>query len=73
MVKTLKNLLLHNQESFGAKPWYIALRTQGLPCTNDDRRLTIDLLWQGQICISIHLYWENVEKSFSQNVLKTYG
>ena len=28
-------------------------------------------LWQGQICISMHLYGENVEKSFSYNVLKT--
>ena len=28
-------------------------------------------LQQGQICIPIHLYGENVEKSFSQKVLKT--
>ena len=28
-------------------------------------------LWQGQIYIPMHLYGENVEKSFSQNVLKT--
>ena len=31
MVKTPKNLLLLNQESFGAESWYIALRTEGLP------------------------------------------
>ena len=31
MVKTIKNLLLQNQESFGAESWYKALRTQGLP------------------------------------------
>ena len=30
-------------------------------------------LRQGQICIPKHLYWENVKKSFSQNVWKTYG
>ena len=29
--KTLKNLLLQNQESFGAESWYIASRAQGLP------------------------------------------
>ena len=31
MVKTLKNLLLRNQESFEAESWYIALGTQDLP------------------------------------------
>ena len=30
MVKTLKNLLLQNQESFKAESWYIALGTQAL-------------------------------------------
>ena len=40
-------------------------------CSNDDPRMTVDLfLWQDQICIPILLYEENVEKSFSQNVLK---
>ena len=44
MVKTLKNLLLQNQESFKAESWYIASRTQGLQsCSNDDPRLTFDL------------------------------
>ena len=33
----------------------------------------VTVLWQGQICIPMHLYGENVEKSFSQNVLKTNG
>ena len=28
-------------------------------------------LWQGQICIAVLLYGENVEKSFSENVLNT--
>ena len=28
------------------------------------------VLRQGQICVPVHLYGENVEKSFSQNVLK---
>ena len=30
-------------------------------------------LRQGQMCVPMHLYGENVEKSFSQNVLKTNG
>ena len=45
MVKTLKNLLLQNQESFGAESWYIAsdtLRVYQI-CSNDDPRLTFDL------------------------------
>ena len=73
MVKTLKNLLLQNQEGFKAESW--TSWTQGLPsCSNDDPRLTFDLFTgQGQICISMHLYGENVEKSFSQKVLKTNG
>ena len=33
----------------------------------------VTILQQGQICVSIHLYGENVEKSISQNVLKTNG
>ena len=32
--------------------------------------LPLTILRQGQICIPMHLYGENVEKSFSQNVLK---
>ena len=66
MVKTLKNLLLQNQESFEAESWYIALLSQILLFVQvDDRRLTFDLLWQGQICRdSTHLYGEKVEKSF---------
>ena len=31
----------------------------------------LTFLWQGQICVPVHLYEQNVEKSFSQNVLKT--
>ena len=33
----------------------------------------LTFLQNGQICIPIHLYAENVEKSFSENVLKTNG
>ena len=33
----------------------------------------LTLLRQGQICIPVHLHGENVEKTFSQNMLKTYG
>ena len=40
-------------------------------CSNDDRRLTFDFLRQGQIYISMHLYWESIEKSVSQNELRT--
>ena len=47
MVKTLKNLILQNRESFGTESWYIASRTQGFEvyqvCSNDDGRLTFDL------------------------------
>ena len=73
MVKTLKNFL-QNQESFETESRYIASGTRfikfvqmmivGLPLT---------FLQQGQNCIPIHLYGEDVEKSFSQIVLKTNG
>ena len=33
-----------------------------LSLSNDDPRLTFDLLRQCQMCIPIHLYGENVEK-----------
>ena len=42
-------------------------------CSNDDPRLTLNLFKQGQICVPMHLYGENVEKSFSQYVLKNNG
>ena len=71
MVKTLKNLLFQNQESFEAESWYVALETQGL--TKFVQMMTLGwlltFLRQGQICIPMHLYGENIEKSFSQNVL----
>ena len=35
--------------------------------------LHLTFLLQGQICILIHLYEANVEKSFSQTVLKANG
>ena len=42
--KTVKNLLLQNQESFGAESWYIASRIQGLETySNDDCKWTVDL------------------------------
>ena len=57
MVKALKHHL-QNQESFEAESWYIT--SEGLKvyqvCSNDNRKLTFDLLRQGQI--SFHLYWE---------------
>ena len=33
----------------------------------------LTFLRQGQICVPMHLYGENVEKSFPQNVLNTNG
>ena len=36
-----------------------------------DRSLTF--LRQDQICVPMHLYEKNIEKSFSQNVFKTDG
>ena len=33
-------------------------------------QMTFDLLQQGQICITIHLYGEIIEKSFSQKSIK---
>ena len=72
MVKTLKNLLLQNHENFEAESRYIALATLGyLVCLNDGRRLTFDLF---TVRSNLRLYtfvWGNVEKSFSQYVLKT--
>ena len=65
MVKTLKNLLLQNQESYEAESWYIASGTQGLPnCLNDYRRLTFDLLRQGRICVPMRLYGKKMKNHF---------
>ena len=33
----------------------------------------LTFLRQGQICVPIHLYGENIENSVSQNVLQTTG
>ena len=61
MIKTLKNLLLQNQESFVAESGYIASVSQALPSSfKDDCRLAFDLLRQGQICVSIDLYRERI-------------
>ena len=42
-------------------------------CSNDDPRLTYSYLLQDQIGVPMHLYGENIEKSFSQKVLKING
>ena len=68
--KTLKNLLLKNEESFetdscigdSRSTMFIKMMIVGWPLT---------FLRQSQICILIYLQGVNVEKSFSQNVLKT--
>ena len=38
---------------------------------SDDPRLTFDLFMARSNLVPMHLYGENIEKSFSQNVLKT--
>ena len=43
---------------------FVQMMTVGRPLT---------FLRQDQICITIHLYGENVEKSFSQTLLKNNG
>ena len=43
---------------------FVQMMTLGWPLT---------FLSQGQIFVPMHLYVENIEKSFSQNVLKTNG
>ena len=40
-------------------------------CLDDYSRMIFDLFRLGQICVPIHLYGENVKKSFSQNLLRT--
>ena len=74
MIETLKNPLLQNQESFGAESWYIASRTEVYQVyLNDDRKLTADLFY-GKVKFAtpcIHIGKILLEKSFSQNVLKT--
>ena len=60
--------LFQNQKSFEAEFWCIVSGTRGLSiCLNDGRRMT----FLQQICALTHLYGENVEKSFSHNLLKT--
>ena len=74
MVKTLKIFLLQNQESFEAQSQYIALETQGLPSfLNDGRGLTFDFFTTRSNLRPHTFYGENVEKSFSQYILKTNG
>ena len=72
--KTIKNLLLQNQDSFETVSLYIAFGTQGLPvCSNDGLRLIFYRFTQGQICTPIHLSGENVQNSFSKYALKANG
>ena len=42
-------------------------------CSNNDPRLTFDLFMARSNLRSHAFVWENVEKSFSENVLKTNG
>ena len=78
--KTLKNLLLQNQESFKAESCYIAwglkvyqVYSDDEVCSNDDPRQTFNLFI---VRSNLHLcayVGENIENSVSQNVLKTNG
>ena len=54
------------KQNLDIKHWRLKVYQVSL---NDDRRLTFDLFTASQICVPIHLYRKNVEKSFSQNVL----
>ena len=68
--KIIKNHL-QNQERLEVESSYTV--SQGLKvykvCSADHPRVTFDILRQGQICVHI----QNVEKPFTQNVLKTKG
>ena len=56
------------------KLWgWILLYSIGNPRSTKFLGCPLTFLHQGQICIPILLYGENVEKSFSQNVLKANG
>ena len=57
--KTLKNLLLQNQISFGAESCYI-MSTKFVQIMTVSGRT---FLRQGQICVPLHLYGKNFEKS----------
>ena len=74
MVRTLKIFFSRYQESFEAESWYIALETEVYQvCSNEDPRMTFDLFMARSNCVSVYLYRETVENSFSQNLLKTKG
>ena len=74
MVKTLKIFFSRTKKSWRLN---IDIQHKGLKvyqvCSNDDPRLTFDLYTQGQLCIPMHLYGENIENSVSRNVLMTNG
>ena len=77
--KTPLRTLLQNQASFKDEYWYIASGTQGLPSLFKwwfVQMMTLGwhltFLRQAQICI-LWLVWGNLEKSVSQDVLKTNG
>ena len=72
--KTLKNLLLWTKKALGLN---LGILNWGLKVyhvySNKDRRLTFDLFTARSVCVPIHLYGKNVEKSFSHNILKSNG
>ena len=66
MVKTLKNLLLQNQESYDLETWHVASRTQALQSyINDDPRLTLTYLRKGQIGSPVRLNEKTITNSFN--------
>ena len=71
MVKTLKNLLLQNQESFGVDLWVYSIGVTS--STKFVQRLNFDLFTARSNLRPIHLFRENVEKSFSTDIWKPNG
>ena len=66
MVKTLKNLLVQNQERFEAESWYI-LNVYQIR-SNDDRRFTFDIL-TARLNLRFHEFvWEKCWKVIFSNL-----
>ena len=65
MVKTLKNLLLKNQKANELGTWYVAFGMWVYQvCSNDDYKLILTYLSQGQVRFLMHLNGNFYEKLF---------
>ena len=73
LVKTLKNLLLRNQQADDLETWYAASGAKVLQaCSNDDPGMTLTILQQGQIWSPLLLYGKKVKQSiFLQKLLSS--